>query len=415
MVQRGQKLCCVKASTVLGEEARLAEVIKQRASVVIVGHKIQLVVRLERIAQAHDVRVAHLEQNVTLGLGVLYLSLGRNHVLLEHLHGIHLALRAVIVLLSHQHDLAECTLADDLQQIEISHGKLIFIVGRTSLTTLAVASAAAKDTAEEATTGGSFLGRRGGWRGWCVGYVHFGVAVVARRQRRGVVGSIGIHQYHRRGGVQAVVAGHDRGKGLAGVTAGFRDGEKLEHGVQSEIHTGRDVVEVRDSGRHAEGQTDAAEVLLAVRQTVTHACSIELQVDGDVAEGILHIAGIIFADNGARLDRHEGLDAVACHTAHVDHFTQVQVLAQTGAVAVTQQRDVIHSLRTLHDVLPHIECVDLWTLRTFDGNLIGGFAAHFGGNTVCIGAKDQHSVTRTNCALNVWQPSAFGNTLVEAD
>ena len=60
--------------------------VEESASVVVVGDEVQFVVRLEGVAQAYDVGVAHFEENVSLGLGVLNLPLRCDHALLQHLY-----------------------------------------------------------------------------------------------------------------------------------------------------------------------------------------------------------------------------------------------------------------------------------------------------------------------------------------
>eukprot|EP01033_Poteriospumella_lacustris_P005783 gene5782-gene6363 len=390
MIQGQQQLRGVETRTFFGEMSRLAQVVEERAAVVVVRHEVELVFRLEGVAQPDDERMAHFEQDVAFGLRVLDLSLGGDDVLLEHLHRVHFAL-VVRVLLAHQHDLAEGALADDLQQIEVGDGQLLFLgLGRGSGLALA--------TGEEREDAAGLLrrGRRG-----------------RRRRGRRPRGRLCFHGllccarvlHDQRGVVfQAVVAGHDHREVLGDVAIGLGDGQVLEDRLHRHGHARGDVDHLRDTWRQAQRNTRASQRIFSVGQAVAGGGGVALQVHCQTAQHVANVARVILLDDVRGFYCDKATDSLL--VASSDQFLQEQVLAERRAVAEAQQNDAVQVLCRLQHVGPNVQNVDLGRLRALDGHF-GRGASLLAQHTVGVGPHEHDGVPLVHCAVDEREPSSF--------
>ena len=128
VLQRQRDLRRVEARTFFAELLGATEMIEQLAAGTVVQHEVQLVLLrmrarrgtdgLEGELHPDDEWMIDLAENVALRLGVLDLVLLLDHRLIQHLHGVDLAL----AVLSHLEHLAEAALPDHLQDLEVADG-----------------------------------------------------------------------------------------------------------------------------------------------------------------------------------------------------------------------------------------------------------------------------------------------------
>mmetsp|Transcript_11723 Transcript_11723/g.35773 ORF Transcript_11723/g.35773 Transcript_11723/m.35773 type:complete len:278 (-) Transcript_11723:177-1010(-) len=91
MRDRQHQLRHVEAHLVRREHGLLAQMIEELATGGKVHHQVHPTVRLKRIVQPHNERMAHTSQDVSLTSGVGHVASARQKVLLQYLHGVHLA------------------------------------------------------------------------------------------------------------------------------------------------------------------------------------------------------------------------------------------------------------------------------------------------------------------------------------